>query len=570
MKHAVALAVLLLTSLGWSEPLPAADPAATVDVTLEGSARIEADARAGGDVLVLDGEPGSYGRYAAPKGVGRLRNFRAEVKVRIDERRAATVPLGCPGSFLIYFSGEGVPWALIWTDKGRATLAGKDPVSLGVWHDVVFEYRADDYGKLWVDGRSVLSFYGRGLLTQGGPEMWLGRYYWVDPDNGETHERYMRGAVARPGLTILPDDDLCDLGAEDMSNLMVVSWGDAIVVGEGWRKLNRLEHVEPFVQECLRFGIRKVLMRCSGEIITTFHEMRMHEDHWYLSALKAVEGDIHAEMIRQCHAVGIKVYAYSTIFDEGSPTSILYGGNAPFFWQSRFTIEHPEYLMESRDGTARQWGVPCFAYPEVRRYMVSTFEHLMRKWPFDGIYICTRTHSKPAEFADQFGYNQPIADEFQRRYGVDIRTEAFDRSRWWDLQGEYLTELLREFRQTFADDEIIIGIPRSDYIGPPYGNMRLDWRTWCEAKFVDGIVLGVISGGWHYPNTRNLPGYVQSQQDDVAIRDVGYDLGQWFGPWCKEHGIDLYLQRGMVFSDEERELLENPGMTGFMLGFRQR
>ena len=69
--------------------------------------------------------------------------------------------------------------------------------------------------------------------------------------------------------------------------------------------------------------------------------------------------------------------------------------------------------------------------------------------------------------------------------------------------------------------------------------MRLDWRTWVQEKLVDGIVLGTISGGWHYPNTMNLPGYVQSQQDNVGMRELEYDLGQWFGPPCEEAGVGL-------------------------------
>jgi len=110
-------------------------------------------------------------------------------------------------------------------------------------------------------------------------------------------------------------------------------------------------------------------------------------------------------------------------------------------------------------------------------------------------------------------------------------------------------------------------MPRSDHIGPPYGNMVLDWRTWAQEGLVDGIVLGVISGGWHYPDSMDRPGYVQSQQDRVGMRDVEFDLGEWFGPWCAEHGVDLLLSRGGFPSDREREQLQYPGMCGYMLHF---
>ncbi len=77
------------------------------------------------------------------------------------------------------------------------------------------------------------------------------------------------------------------------------------------------------------------------------------------------------------------------------------------------------------------------------------------------------------------------------------------------------------------------------------------------------MVLGIISGGWHYPNTMGLPGYVQSQQDNVGMRDLDYDLKDWFGPVCQASGVELYLSRTTFLADAERDVLKYPGMTGF-------
>lgn len=564
-----ARAVLLLLPIlsAFSAPLPTGVPDESLDVTLEGGARVIADEQLGTDVLLLDGAEGSYAHCPAPQSWGRLRNFRVDVKLRLDQFRASSIPIALPGSFMLYLNGQGNPWLIIFTDKGRVIFTAPDPVAPTVWTDIAFEYRADDIGLLYVNGRSVASFKGRGPLIQGGKDIWLGRYYWKDPKDNKEYEQWLKGAIAMPRITILPDDDRLQLDTTGMSNAMNVSWGDAIVVGKGWRKLNKPEHVPHLVDHCKRLGVKKLFLRCSHEFIMNFCERRMKEDHWYIKAINAVEGDIAAEIIRQSHAAGIKLYAYSTIFDEGSPPSVLYGGGTPYFWQSHFTIEHPEYLVESCDGQKRQWGVLCYAYPQARQYIIGVFRHMLDKWPFDGLYICTRTHSYPAEFADQFGYNKPIAEEFKRRHGVNIRTQEFSKPQWYDLQGEYLTQLLREFRAEFADKEIHIAIPRSDYLGPPYGNMRLDWRTWCQEKLIDGLILGPISGAFHYPNTRNRPGYIQSQQDNIGMRDLDYDLGKWFGPACKQAGVELYFQRSAIYSDAERDLLKHPGMTGFMVGF---
>jgi len=56
---------------------------------------------------------------------------------------------------------------------------------------------------------------------------------------------------------------------------------------------------------------------------------------------------------------------------------------------------------------------------------------------FDGLFVCLRSQSRPADFADQFGFNQPIRDEYLKRYGRDIWIEDFDIARGRNLKGEY-------------------------------------------------------------------------------------------------------------------------------------
>ena len=46
-------------------------------------------------------------------------------------------------------------------------------------------------------------------------------------------------------------------------------------------------------------------------------------------------------------------------------------------WQSRFTVEHPEYLTVDRSREKRQWGVLSLAYPEVRDHLCERFSNLL-------------------------------------------------------------------------------------------------------------------------------------------------------------------------------------------------
>ena len=88
-------------------------------------------------------------------------------------------------------------------------------------------------------------------------------------------------------------------------------------------------------------------------------------------------------------------------------------------WQSTFSRANPEYTLVDRAGN-RQWGVMSLAYRVVRAFFRERFENLLWDTRFDGLFVCLRSQSKPADFADQYGFNEPIRREFKRRYGQDI------------------------------------------------------------------------------------------------------------------------------------------------------
>ncbi len=40
------------------------------------------------------------------------------------------------------------------------------------------------------------------------------------------------------------------------------------------------------------------------------------------------------------------------------------------------------------------------------------FKRLLAAGDFDGLFVCLRSQSLPADVADQFGFNRPVHDEF--------------------------------------------------------------------------------------------------------------------------------------------------------------
>jgi hypothetical protein len=63
---------------------------------------------------------------------------------------------------------------------------------------------------------------------------------------------------------------------------------------------------------------------------------------------------------------------------------------------------------------------------------------------YDGLFLYTYFENFTTRFEHEFGFNAPIVAEYRRRYGVDIRTEPFDRRLWGELRGAYVTEFLRQ------------------------------------------------------------------------------------------------------------------------------
>lgn len=345
-----------------------------------------------------------------------------------------------------------------------------------------------------------------------------------------------------------------------------VSWGDQVVIGKGAARLDSPEHIRTALTEWhQRCRMNVVYWRLCSWTIENYCEKRVKGAEWYYDRVKAAEanGDIYAAAFASCRGLNVPIYGYITLFDEGSPTSIRYGDSAPFPWQSRFTIEHPEFLVCSRDGSARQYGVMEYWDPEVRGYKIGQIRRFLDAYDYDGIYLCTRSHSLPAETADRYGFNAPVAAEYQRRYGSDPRSEEFDLLKWRDLRGEALTLLLRDLRSELnrRGKRLAIGVPRGDSIGPPYGNATLPWRQWLQEHLVDELVLGVQSGNFHYPSQKGRDrerGYLASGDEGFGLPPLSQDVQERYGPACRAAGVTLRLSASLLYPPV-------PGLDGCML-----
>ncbi len=346
------------------------------------------------------------------------------------------------------------------------------------------------------------------------------------------------------------------LPVQAKEKVMILSWGDVIWAhrGEGTAQLDTPEKVREAARIWKARGVTKVLFRVDDFRIILFHEIKVASNNPYIQewakvSKKAWDDGLLKVAVESIHQEGMKVDMWVTIFDEGCPPDVLYSDSAFFSWQSRFTKENPQYLACDRSITPNQrkyhWGELEWAYPEARSYMLGVIRAFSDPFDFDGVFLSVRSHAPPAEHADQFGFNEPVVKEFQRRYGKNILQTSFDLEKWRDLRGEYFTTFLSEVKKHVEGkgQTLSIGVAQGDYVGPPFGNMKLQWRQWVSKGIVDGLVIGHITNERaRYPlRTQRAMGYIHNQEEGVGLPPIEDAVRDDYGPLCQKHGVGLYL-----------------------------
>jgi len=342
-------------------------------------------------------------------------------------------------------------------------------------------------------------------------------------------------------------------------NLMYVSWGDHIMVCHGMAQLDTMAKIDEAIGRWHdNYGVGAMLWRLSDEIIRDEYECRTTSKfyHDYYAKVRSVYETCNPVVTARdaAHARGMKFLLYETFLDHGCPTNVLYGDSVTFPWQDRSTIPHPEWQERDLRGEV-QWGVLDLSVPAARRLAIDRYVRFVKKYAADGIYCCSRTHSHPAEHADQFGFGPAVVEEYQRRYGIDItkdrrfdwRDQAFapqsqEVENWRRLRGEYLVTFYRELRAALPDKTIYLALPKGERLGAPYGNLYVDAERIVRESLADGIVLNVISGRGLYPKDK-VPhrdrGYLVSYDDGWKVPADADVVGR-LAPICRQKGIRLY------------------------------
>jgi hypothetical protein len=368
-------------------------------------------------------------------------------------------------------------------------------------------------------------------------------------------------------------------------NIVSVSWGDHLSFGEGDGRLDTPEKVQrrlPVWRDELGAGAlhwRMLRSRIAGAYSAAAGYRHPSE-----TAATRLGWDDFAMVPTMARQAGMSPWLYVTLWDEGWPLAPdevrrvsyhndLHGQHVA--WQSDLTRDHPEWMAIDRADRERQSGVVSLSYPEARRAFIDRWIRLIEPTTFDGLFLCLRSQSRPADSADQFGFNEPARRDFLDGYGVDVIREPFNVQAWRDLLGSYLTSLLRELRVTLAHvgKRLAIGCARGDVVGPPLGNMTLPWREWVRLNLVDRLVIDQNSSQcpsmWHqlWPMHRGT-GYVQNYLDGAGLPTLAEHVATTYAPVVSESDVELFVARQWRDRSPEVEacLSSTPGVTGLVFG----
>jgi hypothetical protein len=259
--------------------------------------------------------------------------------------------------------------------------------------------------------------------------------------------------------------------------------------------------------------------------------------------------------IEVAHRLGMKLYAWVVPYNDGAPPGATaeYGVEAkpyrfaygPVYetqpvYQWKFVRDHPEYQLVDRAGKRHHYGVLEWAHPEARRAWLDDIRLVLDRYDVDGLYVDTRTECMSPEYADQYGFNPPVVEEYRRRYGVNILEEDFDLEKWRALRGEYFTLFLKEISDLVhaKGKPLSMGTSRGDYIGFPLGNMKLEWRKWIAERIVDEFHIDEHGWAWG----KQGYGYVTDFATGRGLKPYEAAIREDYGPLCKKSGVKLLFK----------------------------
>lgn len=222
-------------------------------------------------------------------------------------------------------------------------------------------------------------------------------------------------------------------------------------------------------------------------------EVRKCADAYYNSHIEprgpeiAPDFDPLAYMIEQAHARGMQVHAWLVIY------RVWAGKNEPTD-PNNIVLKHPDWINLNSAGSNRA-GEGIYldpGVPEVREYLVSVVEDIVKHYNVDGIhYDYIRYPGK------DWGYSERALSRYYAETGETKKPES-DNPRWQQWRRDQVTELVKMIREKVRSINPNVAISAStipwgncpvDWTeASPYTTVYQDWKRWMEQGLLDANV----------------------------------------------------------------------------------
>lgn len=396
----------------------------------------------------------------------------------------------------------------------------------GTWHHIVCTAdKSKGVAQFFIDGKKVAEAQGKQFPERLGEAFWVGTqgHSWmrgaidelrIEPaarlDDSPVVQRAATPPKPLPPATRIMGGSVGELSGKEMTANL--DFFDICIGTDTWDMRHCDAEMDRLMALCAHFGFDRVYFRVSVCGVVCYDTNVMTpalEESFQRYTVEGLDGccanipsrhrrmaevmkhiDPLASCVKHGHKHGLEVYAWVTVYD-----SMYYATEQEFFQQ------HPEYTWVSKDGTKHIPGVPCYAYPEVREYRLAQVKELL-EYGVDGIKFSPRSHSPwPGrgagggnEGARGYGFNQPVVEEYVRRFGKNPREaepDSLDELRFVQLKADFFTEFMRETKQlTESAGKKLVMTTSTGVADPVRANwMYVDAETLARERLVDELSI---------------------------------------------------------------------------------
>ncbi len=209
---------------------------------------------------------------------------------------------------------------------------------------------------------------------------------------------------------------------------------------------------------------------------------------------------INEAAVSAAHKHKMEAFLYTGLFEFGVQPDI--GVIGPYPFEDEIRREHPQWCPVDRWGERRCPGPVSFCYPQARKLIIDRYVKNLKQYNYDGICFYTYVENCGILYEDEFGFNQPIIEEFNKRFpNVDLKRDQLTQAQklhWYACRGKFTTDFLCELKAELSKQgkklSVIIDAKNPDYVQPWWrqtiagsGKIKMDWRLWVRKRIVDEL-----------------------------------------------------------------------------------